>query len=151
MSRTHHTREESRFAVYSVLLEVFKMKKAGIKPVIANLCSKYHCGSLHKSVIAAVDWSKQPNYADAVAALANNSVYKRGCKHGTRKLVKASEVKVSATEQREADALALRINAAPAADIKPDENCLFPEESVIAKAIRICKANGYLVIDGRAI
>ncbi len=152
--RTSHTREESRFAVYSVLLEVYKARKSGSKVALAKLCAKYHCGNLHNSVIKAVDWSKQPSYADAVAALSNNSIYKRGCKHGTRKLVKAEDVQVSEAEQRKAKEIERKIESPalpPEFDLTPDPESIFPEESMIPKAIRILKAHGYLVIEGHAL
>lgn len=152
--RTSHTREESRFAVYSVLLEVYKARKSGSKVALANLCAKYHCGNLHKSVITAVDWSKQPSYADAVAVLSNNSIYKRGCKHGTRKLIKAEDVHVSEAEQRKAQEIERKIESPalpPEFDLVPDEGAIFPEETLIPKAIRILKAHGYIVIEGRAL
>ena len=152
--RTSHTREESRFAVYSVLLEVYKARKSGSKVALAKLCAKYHCGNLHNSVIKAVDWSKQPSYADAVAALSNNSIYKRGCKHSTRKLVKAEDVHVSEAEQRKAKEIERKIESPalpPEFDLTPDPESIFPEESIIPKAIRILKAHGYLVIERHAL
>jgi len=163
MARTRHTRIESRVAVQRVLMDVWQAKNAGKKFTLANLCSKYNCGNINGAIIAAMDFSKVPEYADAVAVLKANSDYKRSCNVGTRKSAKQaladarSESDIQADERAIAEKLfgqGHRENESQPGkkspdlsglDLQPDPSSLFPEQSLIPKAIAICQRAGYIV------
>lgn len=156
MARTRHTRIESRVAVQRVLMDVWQAKAAKKKFTLANLCAKYNCGNINGAIIAAMDFSKVPEYADAVAVLKANSDYKRSCNKGTRKSAKqvldeARSQSVSEAEKAEAASI-FQEQPQPekkvdlsGLDLVPDPNSLFPEQSLIPKAIAICQRAGYIV------
>lgn len=154
MARTRHTRIESRVAVQRVLMDVWQAKAARKKFNLAKLCTKYNCGNINGAIIAAFDFSKVPEYADAVAVLKANSDYKRSCNVGTRKsatqaLAEARSEKVSDAETAAAASIfsqkpEKKVDLS-GLDLQPDPNSLFPEQSLIPKAIAICQRAGYIV------
>ena len=147
-TRTRHTRKESRLAVYRVLLDVFEAKAANKKFTLAHFCAKHHCGNINGEIIRAFDFSKMPLYDDAIVVLKANSDYKRSCNVGTRKTAKqaideAKDNHESASVEEVKEAYAT-VNLS-GLDLQPDEHTLFPEQSLIPKAIAICQRAGYIV------
>lgn len=156
--RTRHTRKESRLAVYRVLLDIYQNKVSGKKTNLADLCARYHCGSINGKIIEAMDWGKMPVYEDAIIVLAANNDYKRSCNHGTRKTAgqaledaRSSEIHTTLGELKEASDIASKVTndknvtLSPNFDLKPDKHSLFPEQSLVPKAIKICQEAGYIV------
>lgn len=152
MARTRHTRIESRVAVHRVLMDVWQAKHTGKKFTLANLCRKYNCGNINGAIIKEMDFSKVPEYSDAVAVLKANSEYKRSCNVGARR--SAREVLSAARSESEVEAGEKEIAAKlfqeqkpelSGLDLKPDEDSLFPEQTLVVKAIAICQRAGYVV------
>lgn len=153
MARTRHTRTESRLAVYRVLLDIFEARQGKKKISVASLCSKHHCGNINGDIIREFDFSKMPELTGAVNVLKANSQYKRGCNKGTRKSAKqvlaetySDTLDVFSDEAREAEKMKLELREKLAgADLNPDNTVLFPEESLLPKAIDICRRAGLIV------